>query len=66
MMSLKVGKFDFKIYYKIFEEEIGGIRGYFGLINVLVFNFDGCLFMSGGEDGYVRIYFLDNFYFEIF
>jgi translation initiation factor 3 subunit I len=28
--SSKAGKFDSKIYYKVFEEEIGGIRGHFG------------------------------------
>ena len=31
--SSKAGKFDSKIYHKIFEEEIGGIRGHFGPIN---------------------------------
>ena len=29
----KAGKFDSKIFYKIYEEEIGGIRGHFGPIN---------------------------------
>ena len=63
--SSKAGKFDSKIYHKIFEEEIGGIRGHFGPINALAFNPDGRSFTSGGEDGYVRIHPLDNSYFEI-
>lgn len=63
--SSKAGKFDSKIYHKVFEEEIGGIRGHFGPINALAFNPDGRSFTSGGEDGYVRIHPLDNSYFEI-
>jgi translation initiation factor 3 subunit I len=63
--SSKAGKFDSKIYHKIFEEEIGGIRGHFGPINALAFNPDGRSFTSGGEDGYVRIHPLDQDYFAI-
>ena len=63
--SSKAGKFDSKIYHKIFEEEIGGIRGHFGPINALAFCPDGRSFTSGGEDGYVRIHHLDNDYFDI-
>ena len=63
--SSKAGKFDSKIYHKIFEEEIGGIRGHFGPINALAFCPDGKSFTSGGEDGYARIHHLDNTYFDI-
>ena len=54
-----------KIHYKIFEEEIGGIRGHFGPINALAWHPDGRSFTSGGEDGYVRIHHFDNDYFRI-
>ena len=63
--SSKAGKFDSKIYHKIFEEEIGGIRGHFCPINALAFCPDGKSFTSGGEDGYARIHHLDNTYFDI-
>jgi len=63
--SSKAGKFDSKIHYKIFEDEIGGIRGHFGPINALAWHPDGRSFTSGGEDGYVRIHHLDNDYFRI-
>jgi translation initiation factor 3 subunit I len=63
--SSKAGKFDSKIYHKIYEEEIGGIRGHFGPINALAFNPDGRSFTSGGEDGYVRVHPLDQDYFSI-
>ena len=61
----KAGKFDSKIFYKIYEEEIGGIRGHFGPINALAWHPDGRSFTSGGEDGYVRIHHFDNDYFRI-
>jgi translation initiation factor 3 subunit I len=63
--SSKSGKFDAKVYYKIYEEEIGAIRGHFGPINALAFNPDGGSFTSGGEDGYARIHHFDSDYFRI-
>ena len=63
--SSKAGKFDSKIYYKVFEEEIGGIRGHFGPVNALAWNPDGRSFTTGGEDGYARIHHFDNDYFRI-
>ena len=63
--SSKAGKFDSKIFYKIYEEEIGGIRGHFGPINALAWHPDGRSFTSGGEDGYARIHHFDNDYFRI-
>ncbi|XP_024395704.1 eukaryotic translation initiation factor 3 subunit I isoform X1 [Physcomitrium patens] len=65
MTSTRAGKFEAKFFHKIFEEEIGGVKGHFGPINALAFNPDGRSFSSGGEDGYVRVHFFDADYYHI-
>jgi translation initiation factor 3 subunit I len=65
MTSSRAGKFEAKFFHKIFEEEIGGVKGHFGPINALAFNPDGRSFSSGGEDGYVRVHFFDADYYHI-
>ncbi len=62
--SHKAGKFETKIYHKIFEDEIGGIKGHFGPINALCITPDGRSFATGGEEGYVRVHHLDADYFR--
>lgn len=49
---------------QIYEEEIGGIRGHFGPVNALAISPDGRSFVSGGEDGYVRVNHFDADYFK--
>lgn len=61
----RAGKFEAKFFHKILEEEIGGVKGHFGPINALAFNPDGKSFVSGGEDGYVRLHHFDQDYFNI-
>ena len=62
----KAGKFDSKIFYKIYEEEIGGIRGHFGPINALAWHPDGRSFHVGWRGRLVRIHHFDsNDYFRI-
>ncbi|KAL2641437.1 hypothetical protein R1flu_009024 [Riccia fluitans] len=61
----RAGKFEAKFFHKIFEEEIGGVKGHFGPINALAFNPDGRSFSSGGEDGYVRVHHFDADYYHI-
>ncbi|EDO05929.1 WD domain G-beta repeat family protein [Babesia bovis T2Bo] len=56
------GKFQALIYHLIHESEIGSIKGHFGPINTLTFLADGQGYVSGGEDGNVRIYHFDNDY----
>jgi hypothetical protein len=41
MSDRRAGKFEAKFFHKIFEEEIGGVKGHFGPINALAFNPDG-------------------------
>jgi len=62
--SGKVGKFHAQFWHKIFQEEIGQVKGHFGPINTLAFHPSGKQYASGGEDGYVRIHNFDPSYFE--
>lgn len=57
------GKFQVLIYHIIHQEELGSVKGHFGPINALAFLSDGSGYVSGGEDGYVRIYNFDDEYF---
>lgn len=62
--SARAGKFEVRIYHKIFEEELGRVKGHFGPINTVAFSPDGRGFTSGGEDGYVRLHHFDPDYFD--
>jgi len=57
------GKFEALLWHMIFEEEIGTVRGHFGPMNCLAWFRDGRGFVTGGEDGYVRVHHFDNDYF---
>jgi len=57
------GKFEALLWHMIYEEEIGTVRGHFGPMNCLAWFRDGRGFVTGGEDGYVRVHHLDNDYF---
>ena len=46
------------------EEEIGKIGGHYGPVNDLQFGKDGRFFVSGAEEGLVRIYKFEKPYFE--
>ncbi|KAJ3299515.1 Eukaryotic translation initiation factor 3 subunit I [Borealophlyctis nickersoniae] len=58
------GKFETRFYHLVFEEEIGRVKGHFGPINTLAFHPDGRSFASGAEDGFVRIHYFDDDYFD--
>lgn len=58
------GKFEARFYHKIFEDEIGRLKGHFGPLNHIAVHPDGTGFASGGEDGYVRLHHFDKSYFD--
>lgn len=62
--SARQGKFEARFYHKIFEEEIGRVRGHFGPLNTVAADPQGRGYASGGEDGYVRVHQFDKGYFD--
>ncbi|KAK3113214.1 translation initiation factor eIF3 subunit [Teratosphaeriaceae sp. CCFEE 6253] len=62
--SARQGKFEARFYHKIFEEEIGRVRGHFGPLNYVAVSPDGKCYCSGGEDGYVRVHHFDPPYYD--
>lgn len=61
--ATRQGKFEARLYHKIFEEEIGRVRGHFGPLNTVAVHPKGEGYCSGGEDGYVRLHWFDKPYF---
>lgn len=62
--SARQGKFEARFYHKIFEDEIGRVRGHFGPLNTIAVHPLGIAYASGGEDGYVRMHAFDKPYFD--
>jgi len=50
------GNFEVRFFHMIFQTEFGRVKGHFGPVNSLAFHPDGSGFVSGGEDGYVRVH----------
>eukprot|EP00420_Gonyaulax_spinifera_P037670 CAMPEP_0197887050 /NCGR_PEP_ID=MMETSP1439-20131203/18906_1 /TAXON_ID=66791 /ORGANISM="Gonyaulax spinifera, Strain CCMP409" /LENGTH=337 /DNA_ID=CAMNT_0043506875 /DNA_START=48 /DNA_END=1061 /DNA_ORIENTATION=+ len=57
------GKFEALMWHMVYAEEIGTVKGHFGPMNTLAWFRDGKGFVTGGEDGYVRVHEFDNSYF---
>jgi translation initiation factor 3 subunit I len=57
------GKFEALIWHMVYAEEIGQVKGHFGPMNSLAWFTDGRGFVTGGEDGYVRVHSFDSDYF---
>jgi len=57
------GKFEAAIWHMIYEEEIGSVKGHFSPINTVAWFPDGRGFVTGAEEGIVRVVHLDNDYF---
>jgi len=63
--SGKVGKFETRFFWMVYEEEFGTVKGHFGPINALAINPNGRNYASGAEDGYVRLHFFDKSYLDM-
>jgi len=62
--SLRQGKFETRFWHKIFEEEVGRVKGHFGPVNTIAVSPSGTCYASGGEDGFVRVHHFDDTYFR--
>jgi len=59
----RAGKFEARLFHLIYQTEIGRVRGHFGPINTLAFSPNGRQFVSGAEEGYIRLHTFDPDYF---
>lgn len=62
LTSSRQGKFESKFFHKVYAEEFGTVRGHFGPVNAVAYHPDGRAFVTGGEDGYIRLHHFDNDY----
>jgi len=60
--SLRQGKFETRFWHKVFEEEVGRVKGHFGPINTIAVHPGGTSYASGSEDGFVRVHHFDDSY----
>lgn len=63
--AANAGNFEVHFFNMINQSELGKVKGHFGPVNALVFNPDGRSFISGAEDGYIRLHFFDNDYYNL-
>lgn len=63
--SQRAGKFESRFWHKIFEEEVGRVKGHFGPINTLAVHPQGRGYASGAEDGFVRVHWVSLFDFGV-
>ncbi|KAI0000053.1 WD40-repeat-containing domain protein [Russula vinacea] len=62
--SIRQGKFEARFWHRIFEEEVGRVKGHFGPLNTIAVHPAGTAYASGGEDGFVRVHHFDESYFK--
>jgi len=62
----RVAYFETRFFNLVFEEEFATVKGHFGPIHALCFNPDGKSYVSGGEDGFVKIHPFPEEYFTKF
>lgn len=62
--SAQEGDFKAKFFHKLFEEEIGEMKGHFGPINTIATDPKGQSYASGSEDGYIRLHHFEKSFFD--
>lgn len=62
--SSKVGHFEVDFYHTVYAEFLGSVKGHFGPVNSVAFSPTGRNFVSGSEDGYIRLHHFDKEYFK--
>ena len=60
-----LGRFETQMYHSIFEELMGEVKGHFGPVHSVAFYPDGAGFITGGEDGTVRMQTFGPEYFDL-
>lgn len=65
LSAFRGNKFETRFFHKVYAEELGAIASHFGPVNSLAFAPDGRAFVSGGEDGLVKIHKFDEDYFAV-
>jgi len=60
--SGKAGHFEVDFYQMVYQDLLGSVKGHFGPVHTLAFSPDGSSFVSGSEDGYIRLHHLDKNY----
>jgi len=58
------GRFEVQMFHTIYQDLMFQCKGHFGPVNSLDISPDGKSFVSGGEDGYVRLYHFDSSYLD--
>ena len=59
------GKFEVRVFDKIHENELGTVKGHFGPVNYVKYNPAGTAYVSGGEEGFLRVNHLPKEYFDL-
>jgi translation initiation factor 3 subunit I len=62
--SSREGRFESRFFHKLFEDEIGRVKGHFGPINSVIAHPKGTSYASGAEDGYIRVHHFEKSYYD--